>query len=226
MAKVRLPAGKHVQSTVEWRYPTAHRYWDESGKLIAALESAFPTLKCQGLLQDGFRFEGLGGVLTSAAFYWDKASITRSGIGQRGVSGAAETFWALLADGLGVGEPTFVGHRTWLCFETEDPRAAAHWLDRLTLWQFGNEKSAQLGHPRNAGSILRTDLDEGGRRLRVELNAGTITIQSTEYKGVIADADVVVERPAAIPTDFADYLDWNTQFLIDRLEPAIRDKRD
>lgn len=167
----RLPEPKVLQSVVEWRYPRAHRYWDDCGKLIAKVERAFPGLVGQGLQPDGFSFEGISEGLTGAKFYWDKANVSQVERGDLGLPDAAAKFWRIVTDGLTLAEPTRLGHRSWLIFETPSLEMAARWLDGFSLWPFA-EGAEGMGHPLASGCVLRTRLEPDGRTARIEVNAG------------------------------------------------------
>lgn len=224
MARVKLPHAKHLQSVVEWRFDRAHRYWDDCGKLIAAVESEFPSLTCQGLQPDGFKFDGGTKAITSASFYWDKAVVSQVGAGDAHLGEAAARFWTLIEAGLGVLSPKWVGHRTWLCFELPSPKDAAHFLESFPLWNFGLTSAGDLGVPQAGGSVLRTLIEPNGRKLRIETNAGTMQIGTVKHHGLIVDADIMTEPPAAIPEDFAAYIEANLRFLRENLEPSFRNR--
>ena len=99
----RLLPAKHLQSVIEWRYPRAHRYWDDCGKLISAIEAAFPGLNCQGLGADGFTFAGPAAGLVEAKFYWDKARLVVVGQGQGQIPEASRSLYKPIRRGYDVG---------------------------------------------------------------------------------------------------------------------------
>lgn len=221
---VRLPAPKHLQSVVECRYPRAHRYWDDCGKLIELIEGSFPGLVCQGLEPNGFRFEGLSSGITGVVFYWDRASLTQTGQGDASLAGGAARFWDLVKQVLQPKTPTRIGHRTWMCYETERPAEADRWLRDHSLWTL-DTGVADLGEPVLASTVIRTKLD-AGRRVRFETGAGTMTIKSKttkEYHGVILDVDITVEPPTSdVADDLAEYIAWNINFLRNTVDPVFR----
>lgn len=226
MAKnVRLPAPKHLQSIIELRYPRAHRYWDDCGKLIELVETAFPGLVCQGLEQHGFRFEGLSGGITGVVFYWDRASLTQTGQGDAGLARGAARFWELVREVLQPKPPTRIGHRTWMCYETDRTAEADRWLREHSLWTL-DEGAAGLGQPFLGATVIRTKLDAGGRRVRFETNSGTMTVKgdtTRNYHGVILDVDITVENPESeVADDLAEYISWNLSFLRTTVDPIFR----
>ena len=218
----RLPAPEHFQSVVEWRYARAHRYWDDCGKLIGAVEAEFPGLVCGGLQPEGFKFSGRSKGMTAALFYWDKASISQVGQGDASVPEAAARYWPIVRDVLGITGPTRVGHRTWMCFETDTPKHALRWLEGLAFWQFAGHEESALGTPQARGSVFRTTLEPGGRRVRVEIEVGTITINHRERHGVIVNVDIVAEAPGLVPDDVAEFVRWNLGFLRESVTPIFR----
>ena len=169
-SRSRLPAPKRFQSVLEWQYPRAHRYWDDCGKLIATVERTFPGLLCQGLQQNGFHFVGQSKGITAAHFYWDKASISQVDLGDGALSRAATLYWPLVQEGLGISTVTRLGHRTWLCYETDSVATALKFLDGLGFIEAVGPGAEKLGIPFAGGSVLRTKLN--GRGLRLEVNAG------------------------------------------------------
>jgi hypothetical protein len=222
-SKERLPEPKRVQSVVEWQYPRAHTYWDDCGKLIAAVENAFPGLTCQGLQPDGFHFVGLSKGITGAIFYWDKASITQAGRGDAGLAVAAGLFWPLVQQRLVVNRVNRLGHRTWLCYERASVTDGIRWLDGFKFVTPAVDGADALGTPTALGSVLRTKLEVGGRRLRLEANAGTAVIDKKETHGVLIDVDLVIEPPD--PTfESAEFVAWNVGFVRNTIDPMFRRK--
>lgn len=218
----RLPQPEHTQSTVEWRFARAHRYWDDCGKLIAAIEVEFPGLHCQALEENGFKFSGRSRGISAAMFYWDKASVSQGDIGDAGLPNATEGYWPLVQQWLGVDAPIRIGHRTWMRFETNTVKDAARWLEGLALWRGGEWGANDLGTPQSAGVVLRTRIEPVGRRMRLEVNAGTVTVNGRERHGVLVDVDLVVEAPDVMPTGAAEFIRWNLEFLRDRVIPVFR----
>lgn len=222
MPKVKLSPGKHLQSVVEWRYERAHRYWDDCGKLVTVIENEFPGLRCNSLQEDGFKFAGDSGGINGASFYWNKATISQIGLGDARLAGAVGRFWPLVQKGLSIPEPAWIGHRTWICFEMSSPKDALRWLDKFSLWEFVHLDVAAFGRPRAVGSVLRTEVEPGGRRLRLETSAGTMALPNQKHHGVIVDADIVVEESDQLPSDFREFVDWNLRFLLATVEPLFR----
>jgi len=226
MTSIQRPhAPEHFHSVVEWRYARAHRYWDESGKLIRAVETEFPGLICKGLFEEGFKFEGTSRGITTAVFYWDKALISQVDQGDSSFPEAAARFWPIVRDGLGIAVPNRIGHRTWMCFGTDTTRVAVRWLEQLTLWQFTGQEMDALGRPQALGSVIRTQLEPGGRRVRLEVEVGTVTIARRERHGVIVNVDVVAEPPGVVPDDVADFVRSNTSFLREHVSPIFGARR-
>ncbi len=221
-SKNRLPVPEHFQSVVEWRYARAHRYWDDCGKLVAAIEAEFPGLACEGLESQGFKFAGKSRGVSGAGFYWDKASIGQVALGDASIPDAAARFWPIVQAGLSILCPTRIGHRTWLLFPTDTPKEALCWLQGLAVWRFSSPEVSRLGSPQTTGAVLRTRLEPGGRSMRVEFNAGTLSAGGRDRHGVIIDVDVVVEAPSALPDDFADFVSWNLTFLRENVVPVFR----
>ena len=222
-SKDRLPEPKRFQSVVEWQFPRAHRYWDDCGKLITALETSFPGLTCQGLQPDGFRFTGLSRGITNALFYWDKANISQVGRGDVGVAEAAGLFWPVIKQGLGVSTVARLGHRTWLCYETARLTDAVRWLDSFKFVAIVRDGGDALGTPDAGGSVIRTKLVEGGRKLRLEVNAGKLNIDRREMHGVIVDVDIVLEPPLD-SHEPGEFVAWNVRFIRESIEPMFRRK--
>lgn len=222
----RLPPAKHLQSVIEWRYPRAHRYWDDCGKLISAVEAAFPGLKCQGLGADGFTFAGPSAGLVEAKFYWDKARLVVVGQGQGQLPEASRRFWGVIADGLSIETRSFLGHRSFLCCELASVKEAVRWLDNQPpLWTFASTEGPRLGTPQTAGSVLRTQIADGERRLRLDIQPGTISIKGEgDHHGIILDADIVVQAPNALPQDVGDFVSWNLEFIRSTVAPLYRGK--
>lgn len=224
-SKSRLPEPKRLQSIVEWQYPRAHRYWDDCGKLITAVESAFPGIVCQGLQADGFHFAGLSNGVTGGLFYWDKSFIMQIGRGDAGLSNAASVFWPLIQHGLGIQKINRLGHRTWLCYETANQQEALRWLSDFRFVVLDRANPEALGAADAAGSVLRTKLEVGGRRLRLEVNAGTMSFERRETHGVIVDVDISINQLTdASSVDPDEFVTWNTGFIRDSIEPMFRRK--
>jgi hypothetical protein len=220
--RIRLERPRRLHTVVEWRYPKAHRYWDDCGKLITEVESAFPGLKAQSLGSDGFKFTGDERGITSANFYWEKAAIEQDGgQGDSWIGEAADLFWELVKDGLNISEVNRIGHRTFSLFETERPAVANRYLEERSIWHFSPSSEA-LGTPISAGAVLRTVLPDSLRRLRLELQAGTMKARERSYHGVIADTDIVIEKPAAIPTTFRDFVEDNQTLIRESIDPILR----
>jgi hypothetical protein len=220
----RLPEPKRIQSVVEWQFPRAHRYWDDCGKLIAAIEKEFPRLKCEGLRDDGFHFSGLSKGITGALFFWDKAFVVQAGQGDAGLAEASGQFWPLIETGLSVAAINRLGHRTFLLYEAS-PRDALAWLENfrfVTLDRSDAERTA-LGVPDAPGTVLRTKLEPGGRRLRLELNTGTTRVERGDLHGVIVDIDIAVNTLDP-PESVHDFIDSNIRFIRQRVEPLFRRK--
>ena len=216
---------KHLQSVVEWKYERAHRYWDDCGKLISAIESAFPGLRCQGLEPDGFGFVGKSGGLTAAKFYWDKATITQVNLGDTGLPDAAAKFWPLVREVLQIGATTFLGHRTWMVYETDSVKDAVRSIDSLRLWQLLTPNAQGFGAPLAGGSVLRTQLEPGGRRLRLSVDAGTMAVDGKAHHGLIGDVDFVLQEPARVPVEpeaIKEFIEWNLQFMRESVQPLFR----
>ena len=220
----RLPLATKVQSVVEWRFPNAHAYWDDPGKLMTRIEEAHPALKCTGLKPDGFHFERAGQQPVSASFYWNKAAVTWPSDDKGQLAQFAQTFWESVCDVLRPSSVDRVGHRLWLCYEMENGSAEAlQWLEGKSLWAFADgDRGRDVGTPSLAGTVLRTKLADGRRRLRLEINAGTLQSVGKEYRGVIVDADFVVEKPSPAPTSIADFINSNAEFARRTIEPLFR----
>jgi hypothetical protein len=224
-SKSRLPAPKVLQSLVEWTFPRAHRYWDDCGKLVAAIERSFSGLACQGLFQDGFRFVGQSKGVTAALFYWEKANIAQVGRGDAGLADAARQFWPLVKEGLSVTSTKRIGHRSTLCYETASPEDAIRFADGLTLVELSEPRQSLLGTPVVAGTVLRTLLEVGGRRMRLEVNPGTMTVDGRPHHGLLVDVDISLEADIPqTPSDTADFVAWNVQFLRESVSPLFRSR--
>ena len=66
------------QAVLEVRYPKAHRYWDDCGKVISQIEEKLTGLVCQRLGPNGFEFEGKDpAAARRAVFYWNRLEITQ-----------------------------------------------------------------------------------------------------------------------------------------------------
>ncbi|MEP7308198.1 MAG: hypothetical protein ABJA98_22060 [Acidobacteriota bacterium] len=220
----RLPEPKRFQSVVEWQFPRAHRYFDDCGKLIAVIEQAFPGLICQGMSPDGFRFVGSSHGITAAHFYWEKASVSQVGKGDAGLADATVRFWSLVQAGLGISSVSRLGHRTWLLYETNTQADANHWLSGFRFLAFDREGGDVLGTPDAGGSVIRTKLEVGGRRLRLEVNAGTASINQKQVHGVFVDADIVLE-PLDSTENLGEFVSWNGTFIRENIEPWFRGKK-
>ena len=223
-SKSRLPQPQYLQSIVEWRYERSHRYWDDCGKLIGAIERAFHGLKCDRLDADGFKFVGESRGLVSASFYWDKSTAVQASSDIATLPDASESYWNTIREGLSVDAPNWVGHRTWILYETATLADALTWLDNFGLWDFGGRSGLGLGVPRNAGSVLRTQLENDGRRIRLGMDGGTINRKGREQFGVLVDVDIVVQPPVKIPTSFRDFVASNVRFLREKVEPVFRSR--
>ena len=219
--KGRLPEPKILQSAVEWRFAKAHRYWDDCGKLVSRIEEAFPGLVCQKLAETGFVFEGSSAGITSCFFYWDKAGLTRAGEGNAMLPAAVETYWPLVRDGLGIERLTRVGHRSWLCFPTASPDEATRRLESVPVWQ-QTAAASSFGVPQAGGSVLRTKIEPNGRRLRLAVDAGTLTLHGQLNHGIIVDADIGVEEPNDMPESASELVARNISFLRESVAPAFR----
>lgn len=225
MSKNRFPAPKVLQSIVEWSFPRAHRYWDDCGKLITAIEGTFPNLVCQGLQPDGFHFAGLSRGITAALFYWEKANVAQTGRGDAALSDAARQFWPVVMDGLGIVRTTRLGHRSFLCYETSSPEEAVRFAEGLTLVELTGEKLSVLGAPVVAGTVIRTQLEVGGRRMRLEINPGTMAIDGKPHHGLLVDVDISLDAAwADTSCDVAEFVAWNVQFLRESIGPLFRSR--
>lgn len=189
---------RFVQSVFEIRYPKAHKYWDESGKLVETLEQRLPGLRCLGLEQQGFRFSGIPNRgLTNALFYWDKATVTVVEPGETHMpktfaSDAAE-FVRLVGQQLSIQTLSFVGNRIWHVIPFPTANDAQQWLSRLRLWNFAGAGEA-LGAVDNEALRLRTRLDD--RMAVLRLGSGEIgTVGGAKVTGVIVDMDLQLTDP-------------------------------
>lgn len=222
---MRLGVPKRFHSVVEWRFPKAHRYWDDCGKVITAVEGAFPGLSAVALEQDGFKLAGQSRGITNANFYWDKAAVEQiGGTSDAAVADAAAAFWDVVSDGLAIREVKRLGHRTFSLFETENPRTAQHLVESLSVWEF-SEPIAGLGNPISNGVTLRTILPDGVRRLRLNIAAGTMTIKGREYPGVVLDSDFFVEMPQTLTSEeLREFVRTNQSMIREHIDPILRRK--
>lgn len=216
--RTRLPPATYVQSVVEWRFPKAHRYWDDCGKLIAQIEGAFSGLVCQGLEKDGFKFQGRSRGITNAMFYWERASILQAGKVDRSLAEAVQPFWSIIQEGLTPGPVTRIGQRTWLIYEAMSVDEAIRMLSGRSLWHFEEGAASSLGIAQNNGIVLRTVIEPSGRRMRLEVGTGSVTIQSKERTGILVDVDLVIEHPAPIPTDYRTFTESNLRLLRETIQ--------
>jgi hypothetical protein len=194
--RVRPAEPKPVQTIVEWRYPKAHAYWDTAGKVMVEVESVFPGLGCKEGERGGFQFDSSKDLsdLSSAEFYWNRASVTsHSGQLSRFVESCSR-YWQIVQGRLGVDRFTRMGHRTTLLYETQSVADATLFLRNFSFVVQAND-ALELGIPHTAGSVLRTSLEPGGRRVRIEPNAGTIENRHSRSKtpGVVVDVDISLE---------------------------------
>lgn len=223
MSKNRLPAPKVLQSVVEWSFPRAHRYWDDCGKLIGEIEKAFPSLVCQGLQGDGFHFSGQSKGITTALFYWDKANIAQAGRGDASLADAARAFWPLVKNGLGISHTKRIGHRSFLVYETSSIEEAQRFAAGMPLVELSARDREVLGRPVTEGTVIRTSIEVGGRRLRVEVNAGAMIINTRSHHGLIVDVDISLDGAAIEDvSDVGEFVDWNVQFLREDVGPLFR----
>jgi hypothetical protein len=217
MAHKRLPRPAPLQEILEWRYPRAHRYWDDCGKLIAEIERTFPGLECTGLEPDGFKFKNeRSGV--SAAFYWDKSHFVSSQPGS-GFPEACVKFRDLIAEGLSVEKTIRVGHRIWAVYPM-DTRSAARILENAEVWGFADTIAEALGTPSSQGVVLRSRLEDG-RTLRLEVGVGAAAKGHINQTGVLVDVDIARDGEEETSFDLGEFLQWNQTFFRERLLWAI-----
>jgi hypothetical protein len=213
----RLPEPKRAQVVIEWRYPKAHRYWDVAGTLMRQVEQAFPGYSCETSPRDGFQFVGPTTGMVQGTFYWDKATVTYVEGSDSDLVASASRYWAIVSEALQPSQLLRLGHRTWLCYDTPNPTDGVGWLRRLKAWEFARKDFTALGEPDTAGVVLRTVLAEE-RRLRTEVNAGTIEVGtaggvSRRYTGVVVDIDIAIEGDALSAVSPDQFLQWNVDYM-------------
>ena len=214
---------KAIQSVVEWRYRKAHRYWDDCGKVVSAIEAAFPGCQCQKLGEHGFEFLGRSHGIDIAHFFWDRASITQTDQGDAHLPEAAERFWQLLVQGLEPGDPLRLGHRTWMMIEFDSIRQAAKHLEsRKPLITLSD--GVDLGTLSAAGLVMKTALEPAGRQLRLSVDTGTLKFKhkAESREGVIIDADIFVEAPNPVPATPRQFIGENIELVNSRIVSMFR----
>ena len=225
MAESRgLATYRFAQATVEIRYPKVHRYWDDSGKVIASLESRLHGLTCQRLGASGFEFTGAGSLgVSSATFYWDKVVISYAEPGgaalpKRFTESAAE-FWRLVAFGLGIERVGRVGHRLWYYVPFPDTTTAVAWLAEQQLWVPATESLNEWGERSNEALRLQFRLADD-RSVVLRLGTATMTSGATAPRsGVFVDTDFFTTRDGGPvgQLDLDAFMRSNVRFLDQRL---------
>jgi len=209
-----------LKCVLEVRYPKAHRYWDECGQLISALELRLPGLVCQRLAENGFQFTGTGASgLSSAVFYWDRAiaehdsEVTSAKFAER-----TSEFWSVVAQGLDIQETTRVGNRYWLFLRADSATEAESWLESKPFWRFTDNDSAPWGQPLVTGSVLYARDQSAGVSSRIELGVGKVKAQNEEHVGVVVDVDFkLLTPPTRAKLDVGSFLKKNERRLRDNL---------
>ncbi len=210
-----------VRSIVEVRFPRAHKYWDDCGKLIETLETRVNGVTCAGLDAKGFNFVGSDSCpILGARFFWDRVLIEQqSGVSPRKFLESAEEFWRLSALGLGVGHVAGVGHRLWYLLKSEDKKEAEDWLQAQRVWS----SVADLGGtPSNDGVVLRAHLTD--RSLRLEIGVADVLIrQDRKLTGVLMDTDFTSRKKQPVDSlDLDVFGNENLTWLKHRLHQVIQ----
>lgn len=219
---MRLERPKRLQSVVEFRFARAHSYWDRSGELLTLLEREFAGLATTGLEPDGFKLVGHSQGMTNAGFYWDKASIEQIAGNDAQLGAAAAKYWDIVSNAMSVSELTRIGHRTFSLYGTTRPSEAQHYLEKANIWSF-REHSEGLGRPVSSGVSLLTFLPDNVRRLKLFVQAGTMTLGPTKHHGVIADTDITMEKvPPAI--NVREFVESNQLFLREQVDVLLEGK--
>lgn len=204
-------------AVLEIRYPKAHRYWDDCGKLIEALETRMPGLECQRLDEQGFQFKGAetAGVM-AASFYWDRVIVVQGRDNPFATfADRAAEYWRIVARGLSIERTVRVGHRLWQYLPAASTSEAENWLNTKRLWQFS--AASTWGDAVTSGIVLRTVLGRENRAIRLELSSVTIR-ESGEVFGVMADVDFnLLSAPSRTQLDPVDFMKWNHRFVKDNL---------
>lgn len=203
------------RSVLEVRYPKAHRYWDDCGKLIATLEQRLPGLTCARLSENGFQFEGTAETgVSRAVFFWDRAIAEHdSTISSSKFIDKAAVFWLVVAQGLDVEATTRVGNRYWLRLPAGPGDQAKEWMASRSIWRL-DDRLRSWGTPQQDSATLMTELRSENAGLRVQVGAGTIKDGDSEYAGVIVDADFhLLKAPSRAVFDPEAFMKKNHQFL-------------
>jgi hypothetical protein len=217
-----LSAFRFTQATVEVRYQKAHRYWDDCGKVVEAIESRVHGLTCQRLGQNGFEFTGTSAAgITSATFYWDKVVITctdtEAATLPRRFAERSEEFWRIVASGLGITHVLRLGNRFWYLSPHETLAAARQALAGRDLWN-PSQSFSGWGKPSNEALRIQFEIPERQRSVVVRLGSATLTETSsgTQRFGVVFDADFFKPSSTekAIPNpDVESFIKENLKFL-------------
>lgn len=213
---------------LEIRYPRAHAYWDRSGSLIAAIETAMPSLTCERLGPNGFEFKGAEGCgVQSAVFYWDRVILNQEADGSFGPFEAlAVGVWSKVSEAFDLQELTRVGNRYGYLFPTESSAAADHLLNEChAMWSLGDALGA-FGAPDAKGVALRTSLRQDNRRIRLEIATGDQSVRGKKRSGVTLDIDFsLADTPSVRALDLPEVLRWNHRFVKANLHNVLRSRR-
>jgi hypothetical protein len=200
-----------IHGILEVRYERAHRYWDDCGKLIEAVETRLPGLTCQKLDERGFQFTGTDAAgVNAASFGWDRCTADHGpDVASSKYADVAPEFTRLVFSGLSVKKIKRAGHRNKFILPKGSLEEAREWLARQEIWRFSGNQA--LGAPVAAGIVLRTRLEDRG--LRVEIDAVSIQRQGRTIHAVMVDLDFWSGDPIdASRTDFTDFIKWNLRF--------------
>lgn len=189
MSKLAFQDLQFHEAVLEVRYPRAHKYWDDCGKLVSELETKLPGLACQRLDENGFQFQGHADIgVSRASFYWDRVSMYQdlsSGLSKFGET--AEEFWRLVAFVLEIRKVSRLGHRLWHYLPTKTVAEAVNWLAKQKVWMI---RSGAWGIPVNSGVVLRTRIEPEDRNVRIEIDAAESKSQNKPtITGVLIDVD-------------------------------------
>jgi hypothetical protein len=219
-----LSGVRFAQATIEVRHEKAHRYWDDSGKLVAAIESRLPGVECQRLGPNGFEFTGAisSACFSSATFFWDRISVTATdpaavSMPKRFAENAAE-FIRLVCFGIGVSRFSRVGHRLWHYLPFENTAAASEWLEKRGVWSPGvacRDWGTQSNEQFRAQFVIDPD-----RSVVLRLGSASMTRPAPQpIFGVFVDADFFTTHPSSI--DVLTFAKNNLRFLDQRLDSLL-----
>jgi hypothetical protein len=214
------------QGVVEIRHPKAHRYWDDCGKLIAALERKLPGLVAQKLGPKGFEFDGVEALgIAKAMFFWNRVEVTLAPQGaQSKFIESAVVFWETVRDGLSVEAIARLGHRLWVHLPQASLSEAEELLKSLPLWGFSGDRLGGFGSPRNSGIVLRSKLTDG-RDVRLQVDSATMKLQDAPASpGALFDLDFTAAVPVALTADVGRFLQANYRFAKDNLPKLVEDR--